>query len=165
MKEATALANDRIGSITQGMAEEEFRMFDGKTVKGDDVLSALGSFSGRGGDVIVLVATLGNNGGDSVDLDPVSGAIPDKSDCTQYISETKGSLTTDEDEKCVILKGGSKKLDLLTAKSKTVQDADRRNAEDPNLTSYYINPSGRFVSHLIYDENMKIRGVIFAQQE
>ena len=162
MKEATTLANDRIGSITQGMAEEEFRMFDGKEVKGDDVLSALGTFSGRGGDVIVLVATLGNNGGNSVDLDPTrAGGV--SGNYTENISETSGDLTIDEN--CVILETGSDELDLLTAKSKTLQDADRRNAEDPNLTTYYINPSGRFVSHLIYDENMKIRGVIFAQQE
>jgi hypothetical protein len=54
---------------------------------------------------------------------------------------------------------------LLTGHSKTVIDAARRDAENPNLTSKYINPSGKFISYLIYDENLKIRGVIFAQTE
>ncbi len=161
MKDASTLANDRIGSISQSMAEEEFRMFDGKEVKGDDVLSALGTFSGRSGEVLVLVATLGKNGGNSVNLDPSSNTGIDIDKYTKYVSHTSGSLSVDN--KCVILSAGSGSL--LSNVSKTIQDASRRDAENPNMTSQYINPSGKFISHLIYDTNLKIRGVIFAQMK
>ncbi len=161
MKDASTLANDRIGSISQSMAEEEFRMFDGKEVKGDDVLSALGTFSGRSGEVLVLVATLGKNGGNSVNLDPKAGTGLNIEKYAEYVSETSGSLSADND--CVILSAGSGSL--LSNVSKTIQDASRRDAENPNMTSQYINPSGKFISHLIYDTNLKIRGVIFAQMK
>jgi len=160
MKEVSNLANDRIGSISQSMAEEEFRMFDGKEVKGDDVLSALGTFSGRSGEVIILVATLGSNGGNPVNLDLSAGTGLNITDYNQYISKTNGTLRVDN--RCVILSVNSG--ELLTGLSKTVMDAERRDCENPNLTSKYINPSGKFISHLIYDTNLKIRGVIFAQK-
>ncbi|MGI6623142.1 MAG: hypothetical protein GX227_04150 [Clostridiaceae bacterium] len=160
MKEVSSLANDKVGSIAQSLAEEEFRMYDGKEVRGDDVLSALGSFSGRSGDVIVMVATLGNNSGNPINLDP-SANTGLGANYTKYISNTTGTLSVDN--RCIILSAGSGSL--LTGHSKTVIDAARRDAENPNLTSKYINPSGKFISYLIYDENLKIRGVIFAQTE
>lgn len=161
MKDVSSLANDRIGSISQSMAEEDFRIFDGKEVKGDDVLSALGTFSGRSGEVLVLVSTLGKNGGNPVNLDPKTGTGLTMGSYTQYVSQTSGSLSTDNN--CIILSAGASSL--LSNVSKTVQDASRRDAENPNMTSQYINPSGRFISHLIYDTNLKIRGVIFAQMK
>lgn len=162
MKEVSSLASDKVGSIAQSLAEEEFRMYDGKEVRGDDVLSALGSFSGRSGEVIVMVATLGNNGGNPIDLDPsVSTGLG--ANYTKYISNTTGTLSVEN--RCIILSGASGGGGLLTSYSKTVIDAAKRDAENPNLVSKYINPSGKFVSHLIYDENLKIRGVIFAQTE
>jgi hypothetical protein len=160
MKEVSSLANDKVGSIAQSLAEEEFRMYDGKEVRGDDVLSALGSFSGRSGDVIVMVATLGNNSGNPINLDP-SANTGLGANYTKYISNTTGTLSVDN--RCIILSAGSGSL--LTGHSKTVIDAARRDAENTNLTSKYINPSGKFISYLIYDENLKIRGVIFAQTE
>lgn len=160
MKEVSSLANDKVGSIAQNLMEEEFRMYDGKEVRGDDVLSALGGFSGRSGELIVMVATLGNNGGNPINLDP-SANTGLGANYTRYISNTTGSLSIDN--RCIILSAGSG--NLLTGYSKTVIDAARRDAENPNLTSKYINPSGKFISHLIYDDNLKIRGVIFAQTE
>lgn len=161
MKDVSIIANDRIGSITQNMAEDEFRVFDGKEVKGDDVLTAIGNFSGRSGEVLVLVATLGSNGGNPIDLDPVKNTGLSISSYTQYVSKTSGSLSSDDS--CAILSAGS--TNLLASVSKTVQDAARRDAENPNLTAHYINPSGKFIAHLIYDTNLKIRGVILAQEE
>lgn len=160
MKEVSSLANDKVGSIAQDLTEEEFRMYDGKEVKGDDVISSLGTFSGRSGEVIVMVATLGNNGGNQVNLDPTANTGL-QANYTNYISNTTGTLKVDN--RCIKLSGGSG--DLLSDCSKTVMDAARRDAENPNLTSKYINPSGKFISHLIYDDNLKIRGVIFAQLE
>ncbi len=161
MKDVSAQANDRIGSISQSMAEEEFRIFDGKEVSGSEVVSALSNFSARSGEVLILIATLGKNGGNSVNLNPSSNASIDIGAYTKYVSDTSGSLSIDK--KCVILSGGSDSL--LTSVSKTVQDAARRDAENPNLTSLYINPTGKFISHLIYDANLKIRGVVFAQMK
>jgi len=161
MKEVSNLANARIGSISQSMAEEEFRMYDGKEVKGDDVLSALGTFSGRSGEVIILVATLGSNGGNPVNLNLSADTSLNLSNFNQYISKTNGTLRVDN--RCVILSVNSG--ELLSSISKTVMDAERRDCENPNLTSKYINPSGKFISHLVYDTNLKIRGVIFAQKE
>lgn len=161
MKEVSTLANDRVGAISQNMAEEEFRVFDGKEVKGDDVLSALGTFAGRSGEVIVFVATLGSNSGNPVNLNLSTGNSLNSSSFTQYISETSGTLSVDN--RCAILSVNSG--DLLSSISKTVMDAERRDCENPNLTSKYINPSGKFISQLVYDENLKIRGVIFAQQD
>lgn len=160
MKEVSSLANDKVGSIAQNLMEEEFRMYDGKEVRGDDVLSALGGFSGRSGELIVMVATLGNNGGNPINLDP-SANTGLGANYTKYISNTTGTLSIDN--RCIILSSGSG--NLLSGYSKTMIDAARRDAENPNLTSRYINPSGRFISHLIYDDNLKIRGVIFAQTE
>jgi len=161
MKEVSNLANDRIGSISQSMAEEEFRIYDGKEVRGDDVLSALGTFGGRSGEVIVFVATLGSNGGNPVNLNLSTGTGLNSSSYNQYISKTTGTLRTDN--KCVILSVNSG--ELLSSVSKTVMDAERRDCENPNLTSKYINPSGKFMSHLVYDTNLKICGVIFAQKD
>ncbi len=164
MKDVSSVANDKVGSIAQNLTEEEFRMFDGKEVKGDDVLSALGTFSGRSGEVIIMVATLGNNGGNQVNLDPSSNTNTGlQASYTDYISGKNGTLKVDN--RCIIMSLASGSNNLLTSQSKTVMDAARRDAENPNLTSKYINPSGKFISHLIYDDNLKIRGVIFAQLE
>jgi len=143
------------------MAEEEFRMYDGKEVKGDDVLSALGTFAGRSGEVIVFVATLGSNGGNPVNLDLSTGTGLNSSSYNQYISKTTGTLSADK--RCAVLSVNSG--ELLSSKSKTVMDAERRDCENPNLTTKYINPSGKFISQLVYDANLKIRGVIFAQKD
>lgn len=161
MKNVSNLANDRVGAISQSMAEEEFRMYDGKEVRGDDVLSALGTFSGRSGEVIVFIATLGSNSGTPVNLNLNTGTGLDSSYYTEYISRTSGTLKADN--RCAILSVSSG--DLLSSISKTVMDAERRDCENPNLTSRYINPSGKFISHLVYDDNLKIRGVIFAQKD
>ncbi len=161
MKEVSNLANDRVGAISQSMAEEEFRMYDGKEVKGDDVLSALGTFAGRSGEVIVYVATLGSNSGNPVNLNLTTGTGLNSSSYNQYISKTTGTLSADN--RCAILSVNSG--ELLSSVSKTVMDAERRDCENPNLTSRYINPSGKFISQLVYDTNLKIRGVIFAQKD
>ena len=161
MKEVSNLASDRVGAISQSMAEEEFRMYDGKEVKGDDVLSALGTFAGRSGEVIIFVATLGSNSGNPVNLNLSTGTGLNTSSYNQYISKTTGTLSADN--RCAILSVNSG--ELLSSISKTVMDAERRDCENPNLTSQYINPSGKFISHLVYDTNLKIRGVIFAQKD
>lgn len=162
MKEVSNLANDKVGSIAQNLIEEEFRMYDGKEVRGDDVLSALGSFSGRSGEVIIMVATLGNNNGNPVNLDPTANTGL-SANYTRYISNTTGTLKVEN--RCIILSGAGSGGNLLTSLSKTVIDAEKRDAENPNLVSKYINPSGKFISHLIYDDNLRIRGIIFAQTE
>jgi len=95
MKNASAAANSNINSIAQSMAEEDLRAFDGKEVRGEQILSAINTLSGRSGEVIVLVATLGSNGGRSLDLDPKRGTGLSISSYTQYVSETKGSLSAD----------------------------------------------------------------------
>jgi len=158
MKDVGDTANDRIGSISASLADDEYRVYDGKQVKGDDVLSAIGSFSGQSGDVIVLVRTLGM--GVSINLDPSGGSAPAISGFEQYVSAAGGSLSVKD--KCFVLGQGSG--DLLTVQSKNLQDAARRDAENSNRAKY-INPSGRFMSHLVYDSNQKIRGAIFAQMD
>jgi len=162
MKEVSNLASNKVGSIAQSLIEEEFRMYDGKEVRGDDVLSAISNFSGRSGEVIVMVATLGNNSGNPIKLDPAANTGL-SANYTNYISGTSGTLSVKDS--CIILSAGSGSATLFTGFSKTVIDAARRDAENPNLTSKYINPSGKFIAHLIYDANLKIRGVIFAQLE
>ncbi len=157
MKDIGDTANDRIGSIAASLADEEFRAYDGKQVKGDDVLSAIGSFGGQSGEVIVLVRTLGD--GSALDLEPGTTA-PALSSFEQYVSRTGAALKVED--KCFMLTSGTG--ELLTVQSKTLQDAARRDAENSNLGKY-INPSGRFMSQLIYDSNQKIRGAIFAQME
>jgi hypothetical protein len=107
------------------------------------------------------VATLGSNSGNPVNLNLSTGNSLNSSSFTQYISETSGTLSVDN--RCAILSVNSG--DLLSSISKTVMDAERRDCENPNLTSKYINPSGKFIAQLVYDENLKIRGVIFAQQD
>lgn len=161
MKDASAAANDSINSIAQSMAEEDLRAFDGKEVKGDQVLGAINNLSGRSGEVIVLVATLGSNSGKSVDLDPYKGFGLSIDRYTQYVSKTEGTLFAQDD--CVILSNGSD--ELMRSVSKTVRDAARRDAENTNLAGKYINPAGRFRSYLIYDTNQVIRGIICAQVE
>lgn len=161
MKDVSNLANDKVGSITQSLAEEEFRMYDGKEVRGDDVLSALNSFAGRSGEVIILVATLGSNSGNPINLDLSTSTSISMSNFTKYISDTTGSLKVED--RCIILSASSG--NLLKSISKTIIDAARRDSESPNLTSRYINPSGKFISQLIYDDNLKIRGVAFAQKD
>lgn len=161
MKDASALANDRIGSITQNMSDDEFNMFDGEEVEGSDVTAAIDNFSGRSGEILVLVATLGSNGGNPVNLNPDTNTGVSISSYTRYVSHTTGTLSVDN--RCIILSGGGGSL--LSSVSKTVREAARRDADNPNLTSLYINPSGKFISHLIYDTNLVIRGVIFAQME
>ncbi|HHY64305.1 MAG TPA: hypothetical protein GX501_04595 [Clostridiaceae bacterium] len=162
MKEVSNVANDKVGSIAQSLIEEEFRMYDGKEVRGDDVLSAIGNFSGRSGEVIIMVATLGSNSGNPVKLDPAANTGLSAT-YTRYISDTTGTLSVKDN--CIILSAGSSSGNLLTGLSKTVIDAARRDAENPNLTSKYINPAGKFIAYLIYDVNQKIRGIIFAQLE
>jgi hypothetical protein len=162
MKQAADTANQRIGSIQQNMAEEEFRIYDGKEVNGNDVISAIGNFSGRSGDVLILVATLGGNTGNPVTLDPSAASAPNINNFTKYISETGANITTDKN--CFILTYSGDD-DLLKSIEKTAMDSARRDAENPNKTSVYINPSGRFMSHLLYDQNNKIRGIIFAQMK
>jgi hypothetical protein len=156
MKGVGDTAGDRIGSIAASLADEEFRAYDGKQVKGDDVLSAIGSFSGQSGDFIVLVRTLG--AGTAAALDPGAGSTPSLSGFDQYVSSTGGTISVKD--KCYVLSAGSG--DLLALLSKNLQDAARRDAENSNLSGY-INPSGRFMSQLVYDSNQKIRGAIFAQ--
>ena len=158
MKDVGDSANDRIGSIATSLKDEEFRAYDGKQVKGDDVLSAIGTFGGQSGEVIVLVRTLG--AGTAVDLDPGSAAAPALTNFEQYVSHTAATLKVED--KCFMLSSGTG--ELLTAQSKTLQDAARREAENSNLGKY-INPSGRFMAQLVYDSNQKIRGAIFAQVE
>lgn len=162
MKEVSNVANDKVGSIAQSLIEEEFRMYDGKEVRGDDVLSTIGNFSGRSGEVIIMVATLGSNSGNPVKLDPAANTGLSAT-YTRYISDTTGTLSVKDN--CIILSAGSSSGNLLTGLSKTVIDAARRDAENPNLTSKYINPAGKFIAYLIYDVNLKIRGIIFAQLE
>ncbi|NMA67142.1 MAG: hypothetical protein GX957_13075 [Clostridiaceae bacterium] len=161
MRDASALANEKIGSIAQGMAEEEFRPYDGKEVSGSQVISAISSFSNRSGEVIIFVATMGNNGGEVVSLDPTNFSA--SKDFTKYISDTQGKLSSDGYS--ITLSADSTKDQLLKSISKTIRDAQRRDAENPNLTTKYINPSSKFASQLIYDENMVIRGIVFAQQQ
>ena len=161
MKNASAAANSNINSIAQSMAEEDLRAFDGKEVRGEQILSAINTLSGRSGEVIVLVATLGSNSGRSLDLDPKRGTGLSISSYTQYVSETKGSLSADGN--CVILSNGSD--ELLKSVSKTARDAARRDAENSNLPGKYINPAGKFRSYLIYDSNQVVRGIICAQVE
>jgi hypothetical protein len=161
MKNATDSANDKIGSIAQSVAEEEFRPFDGKQVKGDQVLSAIRNFSGRSGEVIVLVATLGANSGTPVGLNPTgTGTGLTISSYTQYVSTTSGTLSAKDN--CVIITASG---ELFQSISKTLQDANLRDAENSNLPSRYINPSGKFQAYLIYDANQVIRGIICAQIE
>lgn len=162
MKDASSAANDNINAMAQSLAEEELRPFDGKEVKGEDILSAISNLSGRSGEVIVLVATLGSNGGSSLNLDPHAGTGLSISRYTQYVSETNGTLSAKDD--CIFLSAGGSE-ELLKSVSKTVQDAARRDAENANLTGKYINPAGRFRSYLIYDANNVIRGIICAQVE
>lgn len=68
MKDVSSMANTQVGAIAQSMIEEEFRMYDGKEVKGDDVLSAINAYAGRSGEIIILVSTLGK-GGTPVNID------------------------------------------------------------------------------------------------
>ncbi|NLW02955.1 MAG: hypothetical protein GX027_06780 [Clostridiaceae bacterium] len=159
MRDVSAAASGNINSIAQSLAEEDFRAFDGKEVKGDQVLSAINNLSGRSGEVIVLVNTLGLNGGSSLGLDPHTGAGLNLSNYTQYVSQTNGSLSAKND--CVILSNGSG--ELLKSISKTIRDTARRDAENSNLPGKYINPAGRFRSYLVYDDNQVIRGIICAQ--
>ncbi len=161
MKDVSSMANDRIGAMSQGLSEDEFSLFDGKDVNGSDVLTALDNYSGNSGEIIILVAPLGKNSGNSTNLNPDTNTGLHLSSYNQYISQTSGSLSTEN--RCIILSGGTG--NLLTNVSKTVQDAARRDAENPNLPSLYINPSGNFKAHLIYDSNLVIRGIIFAQME
>ncbi|HOQ76452.1 MAG TPA: hypothetical protein PK369_07800 [Thermoclostridium sp.] len=164
MKDTSAAANENINSIAQSLAEEDFRAFDGKEVKGDQVLSAINNLSGRSGDVIVLVATLGSNSGQSVNLDPPKKTGLNLGSYAQYVSETSNNaLLSADDNGCVIL--SSKSDQLLNTISKTARDAKRRDAENSNLPGKYINPAGRFRSYLVYDENQVIRGIICAQVE
>ncbi len=156
MKNVGDTADNRIGSIANSLANESFRAYDGKQVRGDDVLSAISTFGGESGDVILLVRTLG--AGTAVALDPGTGSEPQVSGFTQYVSDTTGSIEV-QDKCSVLSSGGSELLDRV---SRNLQDAARRDAENSNLTKY-INPSGRFMAHLLYDNNQKIRGAIFAQ--
>lgn len=160
MKDVSNMANNRVGSITQSMEEEEFRMYDGKDVKGDDVLSAINSFSGRSGEVIVMVSTLGSKKR-TVNLNLSTIKSVSISNFAKYISDTDGTLGVDE--RCIILSASSG--NLLKSKSKTLIDAERRDCESPNMTAKYINPSGKFLAQLIYDENLIIKGIAFAQKE
>lgn len=161
MKEVSDAATNRIGSFTESMAEEEFRVFDGKEVTGDKVLSAISTYSSDSGEIIVMVATLGKNSGNEISLDFSKDTTISVSSFTQYVSETsQTSLSVKEG--CAILEGTD---DLLKSKSKALQDKARRDAENPNLPSTYINPTGKFMSQLIYDSNMKIRGILFAQMK
>lgn len=155
MKNVTNEANDKIGSIAKGMSEEDYRAYDGKEVKGQDVLSALSNFSGRSGEVIVYVGTMGGNGGNPVALDP--SAAPSAS-FTKYVSDSTATFSVKD--KCYILSGTG---NLLSSKSKTLLDAERRDSENVNNTGKYINPTGKFQAYLIYDVNLNIRGVIFGQ--
>lgn len=163
MKDASAAANDSINSIAQSMAEEDLRAFDGKEVRGEQILGAINNLSGKSGEMIVLVATLGSNGGSSLNLDPKTGTGLTISNYTQYVSSTGGTGSLSAQDGCVILSNGSG--ELLTSLSKTVRDAARRDAENANLTGKYINPAGKFRSYLIYDANRVIRGIICAQVE
>lgn len=161
MKEASNVANDRIGSMTQSLKDDDFMPYNGKDKNGSDVLSAINNFDGQSGSVIILVATLGGNSGRSLNLDPAASASINIGSYRQYISEVKGTI--EWKEKCVVISSGTSTL--LTSKGKQVRDAEIRDAENQNLQANYINPSGKFKSHLIYDTNQTIRGIIFAQME
>lgn len=159
MKEVSSTANNQVGAITQSMTEEEFRMYDGKEVKGDDVLSAINFYSGRSGEIIILVSTLGKSS-TAVNLDLTNNTSVSLSNFTQYISDSNGSIKVDE--RCIIL--SSTDDSLLKSRSKNLIDASRRDCESPNMTTKYINPSGKFMAQLVYDTNMKVRGIAFAQK-
>lgn len=161
MKDVAAAGNERIGSVAQGMLESEFSKFNGKEVTGGDVLAALDYYTDRSGEIIIFVAPLGKNSGRSTNLNPDTNTGLSLSSYNAYISSTTGSLSVSD--RNIILSGGSG--NLLSTVSKSVQDAARRDAENPNLPSLYINPSGNFRAHLIYDTNQVIRGIIFAQLE
>jgi hypothetical protein len=159
MKDGSEQASKKISSISDSLGEQEYRTYDGKEVKGDDVISAISMFGGRSGDVIVCVRTLG--AGAQETLDPSSGSAPAIGGFDQYVSNTTAGISVKD--KCFSLTAGSG--DLLKTVSKNLQAASRRDAEDSNLTAKYVNPAGRFMSQLLYDSNQKIRGVIFAQIE
>jgi len=161
MREVSDAAASRIGSVSKSMAEEEFRPFDGKEVTGDKVLSAISSFSSNSGEIIILVATLGSNNGNEISLEPSGNGNISLSNFNKYVSDTTQTSLKIEDG-CFILSGSD---DLLSSKSKAAQEKARRDAENPNLISKYINPSGKFMSQLVYDQNMKIRGILFAQRK
>jgi len=161
MREASAAANQNINSITQSLAEEHFKDFDGKEVRGEKVLSAINNLSGRSGEVIVLVATLGSNGGKPVDIVLKDNTSININNFTQYVSRTRGSLSIQDG--CIVLSNGSG--ELLESLSKAERDAARRDAENSNLVGKYINPAGKFRSYLVYDTNFVIRGIICAQVE
>ena len=158
MKDIGDEADDRIGAIAGSLADEAFRAYDGKTVKGDDVLTAISTFAGQSGELIVLVDTLGD--GTATTLNPESGSLT-LTAFAQYVSSTSRSIGTDD--RCYVLSEGNGSM--FTTQSKKLQDAARRDAENSNLPGRYINPAGRFASQLLYDTNQKICGAIFAQVE
>jgi hypothetical protein len=159
MKDVSNAANEKIGARVQNLTDTQFDAYNGKEVTGDKVISAISEFSGESGDIIILVATLGANGGSAVNLDPSNNTVPSLSYFTQYVSKTSGTLSVKD--KCVVLSVSSG--NLLDKVSQNLQDAAKRDAENANLTGKYINPSGKFIAHLIYDANNKIRGIIAAQ--
>lgn len=159
MKDIGDESGARIGSIASSLKDEVFRPYDGRQVKGDDVLTAISTFGGQSGEVIVLVDTLGD--GNAVSLDPDVNAAPGMTAFTQYVSTTNRSIAVED--RCYVLSSGSGVM--FSTQSKKLQDAARRDAENSNLPVKYINPSGRFMAHLVYDANQKICGAVFAQVE
>lgn len=159
MKDVSGAANEKIGSSIQNLSNAQFDAYNGKEITGDKVISAINEFAGESGDIIILVATLGANGGTAVNLDPSNNTVPAISSFAQYVSKTTGTLSVKD--KCVVLSVSSGTL--LDKVSQNLQDAAKRDAENANLTGKYINPAGKFIAHLIYDANNKIRGIIMAQ--
>lgn len=158
MKDIGDESGARIGSIASSLKDEIYRPFDGKQVKGDDVLTAISTFGGQSGEVIVLVDTLGD--GSAVALNP-EGTAPSMGAFESYVSTTNRTLSVED--RCFVLSSGTGSL--FASQSKKLQDAARRDAENSNLPGKYINPSGRFMAHLVYDANQKICGAMFAQVE
>lgn len=148
----------RIDAIAASLASDAYRAYDGKQVNGDDILTAISTFGSNSGEFIVLVDTLGD--GSSVTLNPDLSAPP-LSSFAQYISNTTRSLIIED--RCFVFASGSGLI--FESQSRKLQDAARRDAENSNLQSRYINPSGRFLAHLIYDSNQKVCGAIFSQVE
>ncbi len=159
MKDIGDESGKRIGSIASSLKDDVYRPYDGKQVKGDDVLTAISTFGGQSGEVIVLVDTLGD--GSAATLDPDSGSAPSIGSFARYVSDTTRELSVED--RCYVFSSGTGAL--FSSQSKKLQDAARRDAENSNLPGRYINPTGRFMAHLVYDANQNICGALFSQVE
>ncbi len=122
MKDIGDESGNRIGSIASSLKDDVYRPYDGKQVKGDDVLTAISTFGGQSGEVIVLVDTLGD--GNAVTLNPDASSAPALGAFTQYVSDTSRTLSV-EDGACVLFRDRR----AVHLQFKKLQDAARRDAE------------------------------------